>query len=269
MQCRQRVRRATDVALRAKYSLGAGRAARQELQENNAWNRHVLNVRLAPMLWDKGLGEQCTPGTKVVSSHLRNWEWNYYQHKLHPSRATLNGGPLMLLSPDETLLVSGGKSLKIWETTSGREIATASDLTNFNVMAIHPEGAGVAAANDPSRSPDTGSAVLIWDLVNQQRTALMDLPSGVLTLAYSPDGSRLAAGLRDGTVRFWNTADYSEIAADYKHPGAISQLLFLPRNGRLATGCTNGILNLWNPATGEGGTVPGCARNPRFNNKCS
>ena len=36
---------------------------------------------------------------------------------------------------------------------------------------------------------------------------LKDLPDAIYSLAISPDGSLLAAGCRDGKIRFWTLSD--------------------------------------------------------------
>lgn len=74
--------------------------------------------------------------------------------------------------------------------------------------------------------------------------------SSVLALAFSPDGTRLASGSEDKTVRLWDTDTHDELAILRKHTGSTNALAFSPDGKMLASGSTDKTVQLWDTGTG-------------------
>ena len=67
-------------------------------------------------------------------------------------------------------------------------------------------------------------------------------------LAFNPDGTILATGSRDRTVRLWDTATGLPIGPPLEHRAAVLSLCFSPDGRRLATGSADGLARYWRVA---------------------
>jgi WD40 repeat protein len=84
-------------------------------------------------------------------------------------------------------------------------------------------------------------SVELWEIRSARRLARI---TGQLlsfsSLAFSPDGSRLVAAGRDGTITFWDTRTYQQVAHWLAHEGECSRVWFVKNGGTLASMGANG-----------------------------
>ena len=73
----------------------------------------------------------------------------------------------------------------------------------------------------------------------------------VHSVAFSPDGSLLASGSRDTTVRIWNVATGALLHTLEGHTDAVKSVVFDPKGSFLASGSLDGTVRLWDVSTGE------------------
>ncbi|MDE0682738.1 MAG: sigma-70 family RNA polymerase sigma factor, partial [Candidatus Poribacteria bacterium] len=111
--------------------------------------------------------------------------------------------------------------------------------------------------------------IQLWDVATRKKLSTLrghvDLPlqplnkpvhrmfknNWVLAVAFSPDGTRLASGSTDMTVRLWNTTGGKDSMTLQKHTGPTNVLAFSPDGKMLASGSTDKTVQLWNTTTGE------------------
>ncbi len=84
-------------------------------------------------------------------------------------------------------------------------------------------------------------------LVREFRGHKDSLYSAVL----SPDGSLLATGGYDSSIKLWNVADGVELRSLHGHNGAVFELAFRPDGKVLASASGDRTVKLWSVATGE------------------
>jgi WD40 repeat protein/serine/threonine protein kinase len=157
-------------------------------------------------------------------------------------------------SPGGSCLATGGwdQAVKVWDargTPAQRTFWTpAESMRHLRAFAISPVGDVVAAACDnPATHPEPGR-VLVWSAATG--TLLQEFGhrvGGVRSVAFSPDGLRLAADC-DHAVKLWDPRSGKEIAQFLGHTGPVSSLAFSPDGRHLASASQDGTIILWDLA---------------------
>ena len=111
-------------------------------------------------------------------------------------------------SPDSRRLATSSKggTARIFDAATGRQFLSpvGSFMEENADVAFHPREGRVACSN--------GSDVLILDLFSGRKILrLRGHTEWIDSIAFSPDGRRLASGGRDGTVKLWEPATGREI----------------------------------------------------------
>ena len=77
----------------------------------------------------------------------------------------------------------------------------------------------------------------------------------VISVAWSPNGSRIASAGADEKAKVWDTMTGKELTTLHGHSGFLYTVAWSPDGKYIATGCEDRTIRLWNAATGKEITV--------------
>jgi WD40 repeat protein len=179
---------------------------------------------------------------------------------------TGSGNPLKRFQEGHDFLVSGvaffpghlatgagDNSVRTWNLTAGTQEVVLPATGRIGTLAASPDGSWVFTG-----SP--GTDVKVW---NTKTGALVETLGGhaaeITSLAFSPQGDRVASGDDEGGLRLWRQPNgpagsgkgwvvERQLAG---HNGSITGIRFTPDGRRLVTASGDRTCNQWDVATGQ------------------
>jgi WD40 repeat protein len=167
----------------------------------------------------------------------------------------------LAFTPDGKYVVtgSGDRTLKVWETATGKEFKTFAGPTGHQNLVL-----GVAVSPDGTLIASCGSdnSAKLWDFPSTSPLGDIAKSEGAAALAVSPDGARLAGGGKDGAIHIWNIADGKELFNLPGHAGPVAGLAFSPNGQLLVSAGSDRTVRFWDPARGQAVAAYGAHAGP-------
>ncbi|MDF3015766.1 MAG: NTPase-like protein [Thermomicrobiales bacterium] len=188
---------------------------------------------------------------------------------LHGYRGAI---PSVAVSPDGALLATGNSdgTIQLWDLASRRHRGEplVGHTMRANSLAFSPDGETLASGGCQQWDDQVGCVrgeLWLWDVARGQPLgpAIAEHTSDIVTVAFSPDGSLVAAGGCGGwsAEDFGNSCDTGEVrlvdianaatssAPLVGHTAEVTSVAFAPDGQSLASAARDGTIVLWDIAS--------------------
>lgn len=156
-------------------------------------------------------------------------------------------------SPDSKLLATGSwdGSIRFWDAWQGTQLAQLNGHPgSVREIAFSPDGQLLVSGGSQR-------TVKLWSVADRKEIATLRQdrpvagPSGVVALALSRDGSRMALGKEDGSLQLRDPRT-TEVVYELKaQDDAVTTLAFSSDGKRLATSGPDALVKVWDAQTGK------------------
>ena len=203
--------------------------------------------------------------------------WELATHQVVSSMNAPDAGAQLRFSPDSKTLIGlnrRGNTINTLDIETGKRSVTAIEDRSLEQMRGRQGHESYALTDDKIAVGGGDGTITLWNRTTGEKWRTftdMDAPMppvrdknfeagddhfpmpmdrNVLTLAFSADGTRLASGSRDTTVRLWDTVGTQAPIVLQGHHGWINALAFSPDGSLLASGDTDRAVHVWDTTSG-------------------
>lgn len=189
--------------------------------------------------------------------------WDLETGRKIRSFATSTGSILSVaFTPDGRHLVTGltsqgsiwsegpptGKSIRVWEISSGREVRALGEWNGATALAVTPDGRHVVA----NSWDGPGHSIKLWDISTGRQARVFEGHSRTINaVAVSADGRRLVSASDDHTVRVWDISTGRELRVFKKHDNYVKAAAISPDGDFVVSGGWDSMVRIWQATTGR------------------
>jgi WD40 repeat protein len=169
----------------------------------------------------------------------------------------------LAFSPDGKTLASGAGdgTIKLWDVTNRTELHTLTGHSSaVESVVFSPDGKTLASGSgrtlghineDKTLKLLKDKTIKLWDVSSgTELRTFTGHSSGVLSVAFSPDGKTLASGSEDHTIKLWEVESGRERTLS-GHTGWVHSVAFSPDGKTLASGSGDTKIKLWDVQSGR------------------
>ena len=180
-----------------------------------------------------------------------------------------NGITTVVFRPESSTIATVGDDdtdegrIRLWNTDTGQlEITLTGHTSSILSATFSPDGTTLVTAggwpgkSSSSRKQDV--AIRLWDAdTGRLKATLIGATHGVRAVAFSPDGTMLAAGIRDRNIQLWDVPTKELVVTLRSNSQPVSSVAFSPDGRTLASAGghgnwgTEGVVQLWDIPTRE------------------
>ncbi|MCI0684104.1 MAG: WD40 repeat domain-containing protein [Gemmataceae bacterium] len=191
-------------------------------------------------------------GTQLLSTSedgsVKVWQLPIVEPKpfVHPDQVTS-----LAVSADAARMVTGGqdKVVRLWNLANGAaERAYAGPTLAVTAVAISNDNRFVAAGS-------ADKTLHLWGFGDAKVLQKLTFPNVVHSVAFTPDGQFVIAGLADGVIKVHKTVDGKEDKTFAGHKGAVAGLAIAPKGDVLISASGDKTIQLWTIADAKSKTT--------------
>ncbi len=153
-------------------------------------------------------------------------------------------------SPDGTQLISVGgielHEVRVWDTATW-QLESTLIIGSIAAASFSPDGSKLAIA---ALSGVVG-IVEQSEGYNGPGLRLEGHTHMVVTVGWSPDGSKVVSGGYDQTIRLWDALTGQSLGVFTGHTDTVWQVAFSPDGNQIASASLDGSIRIWDSTTGE------------------
>jgi WD40 repeat protein len=189
------------------------------------------------------VGERMAYGSSDGSVVILNYESQQIERVLRRDAVIPFAGKVdtVAFSPDGKMVASGGPDtfIIIWNVETGEAVYQLKNVARVFSLSYNPKNGNQLVAG-------VGTGLVYWDLTTLQRTSMGTFVNFVYSVAWSPDGTRIAAGSADRFVKIWRSNLLTNPIQDYRlHTNKIWSVAWSPDSKTLASTAEDSTIIFW------------------------
>ncbi len=148
-------------------------------------------------------------------------------------------------------------TVREWDALTGQETLRARNFRDgIRAAAFSPDGnyavlAGECKWEDGAWSIAANSVLHLWDLQKDAEVRSFEGPKGkVMSLAFSPDGTKVLSGWNDNSIHLWDRATGNHSQFDNNHQKGVTCVAFSPDGLYALSGSADKTVRLWDVKKG-------------------